>query len=47
MHIYSLQFYVEVFYDVHSNRIKRIIALDSDSDWHGYMNSINLDYLMR
>jgi hypothetical protein len=45
--IYSLgNFYVEVFYDVHSNKIKRIKALESEKDWHGYLESINLNHLM-
>ena len=46
--IYSLgNFYVEVFYDVHNNEIKRINALENEQDWTGYLESINLDYLMR
>lgn len=46
--IYSLgNFYVEVFYDVHNNEIKRINALENEQDWTGYLESINLEYLMR
>jgi len=46
--MYSLgNFYVEAFYDVHTNDIKRINGLESDADWHGFMESINLSYLMR
>jgi|TARA_R100000750_G_scaffold30200_3_gene19204 hypothetical protein len=46
--LYSLgNFYVEVFYDVHNNEIKRINALENEQDWHGYLDSINLEYLMR
>jgi len=46
--MYSLgNFYVEVFYDVFSNEIKRINGLENDADWHGYLESINLGYLMK
>lgn len=34
----------EVFYD---NEIKRIQPLESKTDWMGYMDSVNLKYLMR
>lgn len=45
---YSLfDFFVEVFYDIHDNSIKRINALEDEIDWKGYLDSINLDYLLR
>ena len=45
---YSLyNFYVEVFYDISNNKIKRITALETESEWHGYLSSINLNYLLR
>jgi len=31
----------------YTNEIKRINALENEQDWHGYLDSINLEYLMR
>ena len=46
--MYSLfNFYVEVFYSIKDNNIKKVNALESDIDWHGYMESINLKHLLR
>ena len=46
--IYSLfNFYVEVFLDINSDSVKNIKAIETENDWHGYLESINLDYLMR
>ncbi len=46
--IYHLfNFYVEVYYSVKDNSIKDVKAIHQEEDWDGYLNSINLDYLMR
>ena len=46
--IYSLfHFYVEVFYDINQNKITDIKPLNEESDWNGYLKSINLNHLMK
>ena len=40
-----LNFYVEVYYDVVHNQIKKIVLLESTADWEAYLNTIDLNYL--
>ena len=38
-------FFVEVFYDLYSNKIMDIFAMENDDDWDGFLNSVNLEEL--
>ncbi len=39
-------FYAELFYDMKANEITRIKALESETDWHGYLESVNIEGLI-
>ena len=45
--IYGLGgFYVELSYCVRDNSVRRIRALETSSDWQGYLGSVDLEALM-
>ncbi len=46
--VYALfSFFVEVYYAVEDNKITQIKPLEKEDDWEGYLNSINLNHLMK
>lgn len=38
--------FIEVFYCEYTNEIKNIKAIENNSDWNGYLSSINLNHLI-